>query len=317
MAQPILSALITALLRCWACQLLPKPIFVQKALKGLWGFSGHMFGFYFINYWARNADNLIVGKFFGSAALGLYNRAYALMLLPLLQVNSVINQIMLPALSGIQEDKQRVGRIFLRAIGIISLLSSPLMLGMCVVAKPFILTVYGAKWSGVIPILQILALVGLLQSLVSSSGLLLQSQGRSDLLFYWWSLFYTLFIVSFLVGAALGSVLAVARCYAIANLIYAYPALFICGRVVNLPAGKILAASAGPFYAALGMAAVVYVLQWLLPASWPSGLALATLVTVGAAVYAVAVLSCKLTAWEDLRQIIREKTAGKLALAVG
>ena len=212
------------------------------------------------------------------------------------------------ALSAIQDDKDRVRRIYLRAVGIISLLSSPLMLGLLVVAEPFVLTVYGTKWIGVVPILQILALVGLMQSVVSSGGLLLQSQGRSDRLFYWWSLFYTLFIVSFLVGAALGSAYAVAVCYAVTNLIYAYPALFICGRVVNLPAEKTLKAAAGPFFAALGMAAAVYAGRCLLPASWPAGLTLAVLVAVGMAVYAATVLSFNLTAWQDLRQIIREKT---------
>lgn len=307
--QPIVAALLTSVFRCRACRWLPRFIFCPKALKEIWEFSGHMFGFLFINYWARNADNLIIGKCFGPAALGLYSRAYGLMLLPITQINGVINQTMLPALSAIQDDKERVRRIYLRAVGIISLLSSPLMLGLLVVAEPFVITVYGNNWIGVVPILQILALVGLMQSVVSSGGLLLQSQGRSDRLFYWWSLFYTLFIVSFLVGAALGSAYAVAVCYAVTNLIYAYPALFICGRVVNLPAEKTLKAAAGPFFAALGMAAAVYGGRCLLPASWPAGLTLAVLVAVGMAVYAATVLSFNLTAWQDLRQIIREKTS--------
>ena len=316
-AQPILATLVTSLLRCWACRWVPRFIFCPKALKEIWEFSGHMFGFLFINYWARNADKLVVGKYFGSVALGLYSRAFSLMLLPLLQINSVINQIMLPALSSIQEDKERVGRIYLRAVGIISLLSSPLMLGLCVVAGPFVLTVYGAKWSGVTPILQVLALVGLVQSLVSISGLLLQSQGRSDKLFYWWTFFYSLFIVSFLVGAAIGSVYAVAMCYAVANLIYSYPAMIVSGREINLKPSRVVGSAAGPFFAALGMAGVVSVVQLLLPVSWPPGLTLTVLVAVGMVAYAAAVLSCNLTAWQDLRQIIREKTGRKPAPAVG
>lgn len=306
-AQPLLAAAITTVLRCWTCRWLPKMVFCPKALKEIWGFSGHMFGFYFINYWSRNADNLIIGKFFGAVSVGLYSRAYGLMLLPITQINGAINQIMLPALCGIQDDKPRVARIYLRVVGMISLLSCPMMLGLFVVADPFVLSLYGEKWRGVIPILQVFSLVGLIQSLVSSCGLLLQSQGRSDLLFYWWSLFNMLFIGSFLIGAWLGSVLSVAVCYAIANLIYSGPALVVSGRAVDLPARKIVSAMAGPFLAALAMALVVYAVKCFLPGSWSPGLTLALLLSVGTVTYAAVVLSTNLTAWQDMRRMIREK----------
>ncbi|PLX94443.1 MAG: hypothetical protein C0621_05475, partial [Desulfuromonas sp.] len=256
--QSIVSSLVLASLRIWSCRWVPRFIFSPQALREIWGFSGHMFGFLFINYWARNADNLIIGKFFGSTALGFYNRAYALMLLPLTQFNAIINQVMLPALSKIQDDKPLARSLYLKTTGIVSLLASPLMFGLFVVADPFILTVYGEKWGDVAPILQILALVGWMQSLTSSVGLLLQSQGRSDRLFYWWSLFYAMFIVSFFVGVMIGTVYAVAVCYAVANLLYIYPAMSICGRAVDLKAFEIMKAASGPVFAALGMGAVVY-----------------------------------------------------------
>jgi O-antigen/teichoic acid export membrane protein len=312
-AQPLLAAIVTALLRCRACRWFPKMVFCPKALKEIWGFSGHMFGFLFINYWSRNADNLIIGKFFGSVAVGLYSRAYGLMLLPITQINGVINQIMLPALCGIQDDKPRVARIYLRMVGLISLLSCPMMLGLFVVADSFVLTVYGEKWRGMVPVLQVLSLVGLIQSLVSSCGLLLQSQGRSDLLFYWWSLFNMLFIGSFVAGGLLGSVYSVAVCYAVANILYSAPALVISGRAVDLPARKIVHAIAGPFFAALGMASAVYAVKCLLPASWPPGLILVLLMMVGIVSYAIAVLSWNLTAWQDMRKTIRGKMGVSIA----
>lgn len=306
-AQPILAGLIMALMRCWACKWFPKFLFNPTALKEIWGFSGNMFGFLFINYWARNADSLIIGKVFGSASLGLYNRAYGLMLLPITQVHGAINQVMFPVLSSIQDDKERVGRIYLRAVGIITLVSYPMMMGLCVVAEPFVLTLYGTKWSGVSSVLQILALVGLIQSLVSSGGLLLLSQGRADRLLFSSAVFYILHIAAFFIGTALGSVYAVAVCYAAANLITAYPSLIICGRAVGLSANQIVSTSLGPFLCALGMSAVVYIVQLILPLDWAPGFSLAILVAVGIVVYMVLVLAFNLTAWQDFRQIIREK----------
>lgn len=307
-AQPILAGTIMSVMRCWACLWIPKFIFNRNALKEIWGFSGNMFGFLFINYWARNADSLIIGKMFGSATLGLYNRAYGLMLLPITQIHGAINQVMFPALSSIQEDKPRVARIYLRAVGIITLFSYPMMLGLFVVAEPFVLAMYGKKWSGVSPILQILALVGLIQSLVSSSGILLLSQGRADRLLYSSAAFYTLFIASFIVGTALGSIYAVTICYALANLITAYPTLKIYGKVVDLSANQILRASAGPFYSALGMSIVVFTVKLIIPPDWPVELSLTFLVAIGMIVYMGAVLIFRLNAWKDLCQIIQDKT---------
>jgi PST family polysaccharide transporter len=309
--QSVVCAILVVVMRWWACPWRPRLECSFSALKDLFGFSGNLYAFTFVNYWARNADNLVVGKYFGASALGAYSRAYGLMLLPVTQIQSVVYQVMLPALSSIQHDKERVKRIFLRAVGVITLLTFPMMLGLCVVASPFVLAVYGAKWNGVTPILQILAIVGLMQSLTSATGLLLMSQGRTDVLFRWWSLFSALVIVSFGVGVMLGSVWALAICYAVANVFYFYPALIISGRVVDLSASEILASVAGPFFTSLGMAGVVYCVALLLPITWPIWLMLTVLVTVGAVVYVMAMVVFKLTAWLDLRQIILGKIKNK------
>jgi hypothetical protein len=107
----------------------PRLIFEKQAVRELFRFSINLFGFNTINFWARNADNVLIGRFLGPVGLGIYDRAYRLMLLPISQICSVLGRVMFPVLSTIQHDPQRIKKIYLEAMGAISLVASPLMFG--------------------------------------------------------------------------------------------------------------------------------------------------------------------------------------------
>jgi PST family polysaccharide transporter len=311
--QSISASLLTSTFRCVSCRWLPKAIFCRSALKEIWSFSGSLYGFNFINYWSRTADNLLVGRFFGAPALGVYNRAYALMLLPITQINSVISQVIFPVFSSIQDDKERVKRIYLRAIGIVTLVAFPIMFGMLVTAGPFIETVYGRKWHGVVPILRILALVGAMQVPINSTGWLFFSQGRSDVLLRWGACLATLAISSFVIGVMIGSVEAVAYCYAIANSVFFFPGLAVAGRIIGMKLRELLAAIAGPLFASCVMAAVLEGLQLLLPPIWPAWQTLALVVAVGVIIYGAIVQLLRLSAWKELVREIKAKSGFPLS----
>src|SRR5690606_11592019 len=55
-----------------------------SAIKPLWSFSAYQLGFNFINYFSRNLDNILVGKYLGATSLGVYDKAYQLMRYPLM-----------------------------------------------------------------------------------------------------------------------------------------------------------------------------------------------------------------------------------------
>src|SRR5690606_39419269 len=126
------------------------------AVRELLGYSSNLVGLGVVHYWARNADQLLIGKFLGSFSLGVYSRAYTLMLLPISEVISVLGNVMFPALSSIQQDKARVKSIYLRVMPVIGLIAFPMMLGLLVVAEPFVLTLFGERWIAVAPLLRIL-----------------------------------------------------------------------------------------------------------------------------------------------------------------
>jgi O-antigen/teichoic acid export membrane protein len=107
------------------------------------------------------------------------------MLIPVQQITSTLSDVMFPALSKIQDEKDRVRRLYLRAISAIGLVTIPLMLLLLVVTDSFVLAVFGPKWSGVIPVLQILCLAGVILPIASTVGWIFRSQGRADWQFYW------------------------------------------------------------------------------------------------------------------------------------
>jgi PST family polysaccharide transporter len=97
-------------------------------MKGLLGFGANYTGFIFVNYFALNMDNLLVGRLLGSAPLGFYNLAYNLLVFPSSNISSVVGRVMFPALSIIQHYKQLVRDAYTTANRYIAAISFPLMI---------------------------------------------------------------------------------------------------------------------------------------------------------------------------------------------
>lgn len=288
----------------------PKFIFDQNAVRDMMNFGSNLFGFNVINYWLRNGDNLLVGKFIGSAGLGIYNRAYNLMLLPLYQVSSTIGQVMFPALSKIQSDKAKVKEIYLRAISVIALVTFPMMLGLFVVADVFVLTMFGEKWTEVTPILRLFCLVGLVHSIGTTVGWIYMSQGRTDVQLRWAIAAGTLVMPSIVVGIILGKVFYVALCYSImAGVIVTYHNFTIPGRLIGLSFSEVVKAVSPALICSLAMAVVVYSFGKYLPASIHYSIKLPLQVILGISFYAVTISYFKIESFlivkEQLFHIVR------------
>ena len=139
-------------------------------------FSMNLTGAKLVNYWVRKADNVLIARVLGATQLGIYSRAYSLMLLPLGQVSTVVGHVMFPTLSTIQDDLPRTKSIYLKALRIVALITFPISLGLMATADFFVIGLLGNKWADAIPILRILCLVGMTQSLGTMSGVIYQSQ---------------------------------------------------------------------------------------------------------------------------------------------
>lgn len=301
--QSLLATLFSVIMYSYFSPWKPSLVFSPRAVKELWSYSANLTGFNFINYWARKSDDLLIGKFMGSASLGIYSRAYSLLLLPINQVISVISGVMFPALSKIQREKERVKRIYLRAMRLLSFITFPMMIGLFVVAKPFVLALFGPKWSGVIPIIQILTWVGVTQTLCNPTGWIYTSQGKTDWMF-WWGVFGSgTLILAIIIGVWFGNVKSVAISYAVVNLLITYPCIAIPGSLINMTFIEVIKATRASLCLSLLMGIIVYVSSLLLPTDINIQLKLFLLILEGGLIYILLANLLNLDAVKELKKI--------------
>lgn len=132
-----------------------------------------------IVYLAYNADKVLLGRFLGGEALGLYGRAYQLVNLPLQQLSTSIFMVAFPALSRIQDDNERLCRSFLKGFSILLSINLPITIITALFADEIIVVMLGAKWSAAGPILRLLTPAILGFALMNPFGWFLMATGRA------------------------------------------------------------------------------------------------------------------------------------------
>jgi O-antigen/teichoic acid export membrane protein len=179
---------------------------------------------------ARGADNLLIGRFFGAAAVGLYSRASILLIRPLEQFTAPINAVLVPALSRIQGQHDRYRRTFLQvfeAIALTSFLFTGLFLAL---ARPITLAVLGPKWEAAAVIFAGFTIAALSYPLTAASTWLFASQGRGKDWVLTSSIVSSVTLCSFLAGLPFGPA-GVAICYSAACVLIELPFVYyIAGR---------------------------------------------------------------------------------------
>jgi len=289
----------------------PRFSFELDACRELFRFSIYALGFDIVNYWARTLDQLLIGRFAGTSALGIYSRAYSLMLMPLSQVSRVVGRVMFPALSSIQDDKPRVKRAYLKSISIIGLITFPMMTGLFAVSDHFILALLGRQWTDAIPILKIFCFVGLIQSISTTVGWVYMSQGRTGLYFIMGLINSAVVILAFIIGIHWDAI-GVACAYLVAMLLLWYPSWAIPGRLISLTFYEILRSLAPPFFCALSMGAIIWAGNQILPVEIAHWLYLSIQIPFGVLLYLSLVIFFKLDSWQESKKTIYEFAGERL-----
>ena len=298
-AQSLTTVSMISILLWYFSDWRPRSLFHWQEIRGISKYSLNLVGFNTFNYFARNADYLLIGRFLGATSLGIYMLAYRIMLYPLQSITTVISRVMFPAYSQLQDDDARFRSAYLRTAGMIALATFPMMVGLWVVAEPFVLSIFGPKWAQVIPLIKILALVGMAQSIGATVGAIYQAKGRTDVMFRWGVGAGLLTVVGFGVGLRWG-VLGVAIAYAIVTLGLVIPSFAIPFRFIGLRLVAFAAALARPLGASLLMAVIVLAMRSVLT-GWPPLAALLVLVVTGATAYVAATW---IVNREQLRQVL-------------
>ncbi|MEO6088966.1 MAG: lipopolysaccharide biosynthesis protein [Umezawaea sp.] len=197
---------------------LPKLAVDREALRYLKVFGLPLVGAQLIGYFSRNVDNVVVSRFLGPAALSFYTVPYRIMLLPVGMLGNVANRITFPVFSKLQHDPERVGSVFLRVTRVIAIPVLPGMATIAVLAPEFVEMVFGAEWLPSAPVVQALAVTGVLQSLTTVGGSVFMGMGRADVSLRWAWIPLLVVIPSFFAGLPWG-VVGVAFAYTTATVL--------------------------------------------------------------------------------------------------
>jgi PST family polysaccharide transporter len=155
-----------------------------NSIRKIARFSIFQFLFQFFNYFARNTDNLLIGKYFSSSALGFYDRSYKLMRMPVQNLTYVITPVLLPILSKYQDDKTFIYNVYYKIVKLLAIIGFPLSIFLFFSGSEIIYIVYGSQWDQSIPIFRLLSLLVGIYMIMSTTGSIFQITNRTDLLFY-------------------------------------------------------------------------------------------------------------------------------------
>jgi O-antigen/teichoic acid export membrane protein len=146
--------------------------------RQLFGFSVNVVGIELLNFLNRQSDNLLIAAVLGIRALGYYSVAYRILLMLTEVMTQTINAVTLPTFSRVQKDIPRLRSAYLMATRISTTVAMPVFLAMAALAPEIVHVVFGAKWDPSVPVMRILAFIGILHASIYFSGNVLLAIGR-------------------------------------------------------------------------------------------------------------------------------------------
>ncbi|MDO9405017.1 MAG: MOP flippase family protein [Polaromonas sp.] len=239
-------------------------------IRQIWSYTANLTGFGVINYFSRNADKFLIGKYIGTSSLGLYTVAYKIMLYPLENISRILVRVLLPAFSIIKADNKRFQNSYLRVISFISFITFPLMVGLIAVAETFVKVAFGDQWNGLVSLLRILAPIGMAQAIATTVGSIYMAKGATALMFKT-GLACSMITVAFFIIAIPFGLTAVALSYLASNIITLFINLKYSWTLIDLNISTGLAVTIHPLASSLVMGIGIWALNPIIKGNLPPG----------------------------------------------
>jgi O-antigen/teichoic acid export membrane protein len=310
MVQQLVTAAVSTVLLWRASSWRPRIQYSKASAKDLWSFSSFLVGHRLLYYVHQNADRFIIGRFLGTAALGAYAVAYNVMLQPVAKIAGPVQRVLAPAFSRMQDEPERIAAAWARATRLVGAISIPSLAGVIVVAPDFVPVLLGDKWSPAIPVIQIIAVVGMVQAVQGINVDILMARDRTSTLFRYSLVFCAAHITAFLIGVQWG-IKGVAVAYLVSSALVEPILTVIAARALAVSPMVFVRSLSGIVQVTVVMVGVVALERWwLVDAEVPAAARLVLCGLTGAVVFV------GLCAWRvpeiarDVRQLISSRRGG-------
>ncbi|WP_288378464.1 MOP flippase family protein [uncultured Massilia sp.] len=231
--QVVANAALGTLFTWFASPWRPRLMFAWSEIHGITGYSLNLAGYNIFYYFAQNLDNLLIGRFLGTEALGLYDLAYKLMTFPMQAISAVFGRVMMPYYARAQDDLPRFRQAFLRVGGAIAFVTFPMMFGLLALREHFVFAVFGAAWAPVIPLLAMFAPLAAIRSVLTTTGSIYIATGHTGLQLRWGVLSNLIVFAGLAAGLKWG-IVGVAAGFTLTSLLLLYPNLAIPFRLIGM-----------------------------------------------------------------------------------
>ena len=240
--------------------------------EGLWDlllFGWHLTGFSLVNYVARNLDDVLIGRFHGAGELGLYQKAYEILMVPIQQINAPASRVAIPALSRLADQPERYRRAYRRILEKLLLVTMPLGALLIMSADWIVLVVLGDQWLDAAVIFAFLGISIFAQAIGNTVGWLFISQDRTKDLFKWGFISAGTAVASFMIGLPWGAV-GVALAYSVVGVTIRTPwLLWYIGRKGPVKTRDFYVTAWPPLLAALGAGVGLWLFREFGAGPWP------------------------------------------------
>lgn len=227
----VVQAILTSVLQFVWNWLSTRPRFVlrpsREPLLMVRSYSFYQFAFNVVNYFSRNLDNLLTGKFLGEVNLGNYNKAYNLMLFPVNNLTGVVSPVLHPILSDYRKEPEVIYSRYLRLVRLLFCMGIFVSAFSYLASDEIIGILYGQNWAPCARCFQLLSLAIVPQMINASAGAIFQSIGNTRLLFTCTCINTAVTVLAILAGIFLGNgVETLSLCVALSYIFHFFCAFY-------------------------------------------------------------------------------------------
>lgn len=254
-------------------------------------FSIYLLGGGLLEFMSRRSDDFLIGYSLGPSPLGVYSVPYRLFSVLVQFFVKSLSGVALSTLSRLERTHERLVAALGKTVKLTSGLTLPIFGGVAVMSRDIVITCFGSKWTASVPVLQVLAILGMLYSVTYYLNSLYIVVGRPDIQLKLLSVHTIANIVGFVIAVRWG-IVAVAAAYSIRAYVLLPLDILVLHRLVGLRARDLFRHVGPPAASTLLMCVVTVGVNLMVPdLSPPMRLALASLVGLASYVLALRLLA--------------------------
>ncbi|MEL7069938.1 MAG: lipopolysaccharide biosynthesis protein [Cyanobacteria bacterium J06581_3] len=176
--QTLLTSTVAMILLWKISSWRPQIEFSIQHFKELFSFGSSVIGINILMFFNLRSDDLLIGYFLGPVSLGYYTVAYKLLVTLNQLIAEAVRKVAMPAFSKLQSEPKKMQEAFYKASRLMSFLSLPLYFSAAILAPEIVLALFGTEWLPSVPVMQVLAFVGIFRAVADLVGPVIMAVGK-------------------------------------------------------------------------------------------------------------------------------------------